>query len=97
MRGHSVANGIYVAAANRIGHEWPIVGNVDRSPSTGIQFWGQSFVTNTQGQIVQRASSDREEILIQTCDLKVMEEVRRNWPFFRDRRIDLYDGILKRG
>lgn len=96
MRGHAVANGIYVAAANRIGQEWPLVPNVEKKPDAGIVFWGQSFVSNTQGQILKRASSDREEIVLQTCDRRLMEEVRRNWPFFRDRRIDLYEGITKR-
>jgi N-carbamoylputrescine amidase len=96
MRGHAVANGIYVAAANRIGQEWPLVPNVEKKPDAGIVFWGQSFVSNPQGQVLKRASSDREEIVIQTCDRRLMEEVRRNWPFFRDRRIDLYEGITKR-
>ena len=88
MRGHAVANGLFVGAANRIGHEG--------AESSGIQFWGQSFVSGPQGQILKKASTDKEEIVLQTCDRRVLEDVRRNWPFFRDRRIDLYDGITKR-
>ena len=88
MRGHAVANGIYVAAANRIGHEGPKDG--------GLEFWGQSFVSNPQGQILKKASVEKEEIVTMTCDRKVMEDVRRNWPFFRDRRIDLYGGMTSR-
>ena len=88
MRGHAVANGIYVGAANRIGHEGAKDG--------GLQFWGQSFVSGPQGQILKIASVDKEEIVTQTCDRKVLEDVRRNWPFFRDRRIDIYGGITSR-
>lgn len=88
MRGHAVANGLYVGAANRIGHE----GSAD----AGIQFWGQSFVSGPQGQILQKASTDKEEIVLQSCNRRVLEDVRRNWPFFRDRRIDIYDSITKR-
>jgi N-carbamoylputrescine amidase len=96
MRGHAVSNGIYVLAANRVGQEWPLVPNVTKSADTGIVFWGQSFVSNPQGQILKRASTDQDEIVLQTCDRRLMEEVRRNWPFFRDRRIDLYGDITKR-
>ena len=88
MRGHAVANGLYVAAANRIGHEG--------AKESGIQFWGQSFVSGPQGQILKKASIDKDEIVLQVCDRKVIEDVRRNWPFFRDRRIELYDVITKR-
>lgn len=84
QRGHGVANGCYVAAVNRIGIEGE------------TEFWGQSFVSDYCGQITAKASSDREEILYADCDLKAMEDHRRIWPFFRDRRIDAYDGILKR-
>lgn len=96
MRGHAVANGLYVGAANRVGQEWPMLPNVKEDPQTGIQFWGQTFMSNPQGQIMQKASVDKEEIVVQTCDRKYLEEVRRNWPFFRDRRIDIYEGITKR-
>jgi N-carbamoylputrescine amidase len=88
MRGHAVANGIYVGAANRIGHEG--------EPGGGLEFWGQSFVAGPQGQILKKAGTNRDEIVIQECDRRLMEDVRRNWPFFRDRRIDLYGGITKR-
>ncbi|HJZ56721.1 MAG TPA: carbon-nitrogen hydrolase [Gemmataceae bacterium] len=88
MRGHAIANGTYVAAVNRVGHE-VIVGE-------GLEFWGASFVADPFGRIVKRASHDKEELLVVTCDRKLMEDVRRNWPFFRDRRIDAYQGITKR-
>ncbi len=88
MRGHAIANGTYVAAVNRIGHE-VLAGD-------GIEFFGASFVADPFGRILKRASHDKEEILTVTCDRKLMEEVRRNWPFFRDRRIDAYGGITKR-
>ncbi len=88
MRGHAIANGTYVAAVNRIGHE-VLTGD-------GIEFFGASFVADPFGRLLKRASHDKEEILTVTCDRKLMEEVRRNWPFFRDRRIDAYSGITKR-
>ena len=88
MRGHAIANGIYVAGVNRVGHE-VIVGE-------GLEFWGGTFVSDPFGRIIARAGHDTEEVLIATCDRKHMEEVRRNWPFFRDRRIDAYQGIVKR-
>ncbi len=90
MKGHAVANGIYVAAANRIGLEQYIPG------TAGIEFWGASFICGPQGEILAQASHDKEEILIAEIDLPLMEDVRRNWPFFRDRRIDAYDQITKR-
>jgi N-carbamoylputrescine amidase len=88
MVGHAIANGVYVAAVNRVGHE-VIVGD-------GLEFWGQSFVSDPFGRIVAKASQDQEEVLVVTCDRKLMEDVRRNWPFFRDRRIDAYGNIVKR-
>lgn len=88
MRGHAIANGTYVAAVNRVGHE-VIVGE-------GLEFWGGSFVSDPFGRVLKRASHDQEEILTVTCSRKLMEEVRRNWPFFRDRRIDAYGNIVKR-
>ncbi len=90
QRGHAVANGIYVAAVNRVGLERPEEGH------PGLEFWGSSFVAGPQGEIIARASADREEILVATIDPALMEEVRRNWPFLRDRRIDAYGDILKR-
>ncbi len=88
QRSHAIANGIYVAAANRIGFEGP--------PERGLEFWGHSFVSDPFGQVIAEASSDAEEILIVECDVKRMDEVRRNWPFLRDRRIDAYQDITKR-
>ncbi len=88
MRGHAIANGTYVAGVNRVGHE-VIVGE-------GLEFWGGSFVSDPFGRVLKRASHDNEEILTVTCSRKLMEDVRRNWPFFRDRRIDAYGGIVKR-
>ncbi len=90
MKGHAVANGVYVAAANRIGLECYL-------PNTaGIQFWGSSFIAGPQGEILAQASHDKEEILIAEVDLNLQENVRQNWPFFRDRRIDAFGDITKR-
>ena len=90
MKGHAVANGVYVAAANRVGLEQYIPG------TAGIQFWGSSFIAGPQGEILAQASHDQEEILLAEVDLKLQENVRQNWPFFRDRRIDAYGDITKR-
>jgi N-carbamoylputrescine amidase len=90
MRGHAVANGVYVAAANRIGLEKYL-------PDTaGIQFWGSSFIAGPQGEILAQASHDREEIIMAEVDLDLQENVRQNWPFLRDRRIDAFGDITKR-
>jgi N-carbamoylputrescine amidase len=88
QRAHAVANGVYVAAVNRVGHEGATDG--------GLDFWGGSFVSDPFGTVLQRASHDREEVVIVPCDLKRLEEVRRNWPFLRDRRIDAYQDLTKR-
>ena len=88
QRAHAIANGIYVAAVNRVGYEGP--------PERGLEFWGSSFVADPFGQVIAQASCDQEEILIAECDPRRMEEVRRNWPFLRDRRIDAYAPILNR-
>ena len=88
QRSHAIANGIYVAAVNRVGFEGP--------PERGLEFWGASFVSDPFGRILAEASHDKEEILVVECDPAVMEEVRRNWPFLRDRRIDAYGPILNR-
>jgi N-carbamoylputrescine amidase len=90
QRGHAVANGIYVAAVNRVGLEQPEKGH------PGLEFWGSSFIAGPQGEIIARASTDQEEILSAEVDPGLMEDVRRNWPFLRDRRIDAYGDILKR-
>ncbi|MCC5833338.1 MAG: carbon-nitrogen hydrolase [Opitutales bacterium] len=84
QRGHAVANGCFVAAVNRVGVE----GNTE--------FWGQSFVTNPYGEVLQRAPVSDTYLLIQDCDLQAAEDFRRIWPFFRDRRIDSYSGITER-
>jgi N-carbamoylputrescine amidase len=90
MKGHAVANGVYVAAANRIGLEKYL-------PNTsGIEFWGSSFIAGPQGEILAQASHDKEEILIAEVDLDLQEKVRQNWPFLRDRRIDAFEDITKR-
>ena len=88
QRSHAIANGLYVAAVNRVGYEGP--------PGNGLEFWGGSFVADPFGQVLAEASSDREETLIVECDPRRIEEVRRNWPFLRDRRIDAYSGICSR-
>jgi N-carbamoylputrescine amidase len=86
QRGHAIANGVFVAAVNRVGHEG----------DPGLEFWGTSFLCDPFGQMVAEASTDKEEILIGEIDLARIEEVRRNWPFLRDRRIDAYRGIDQR-
>jgi N-carbamoylputrescine amidase len=88
QRAHAIANGIYVAAVNRVGFEGP----KDR----GLEFWGASFVSDPFGRVLAEASHDKEETLVVECDPAQMEEVRRNWPFLRDRRIDAYSGITSR-
>jgi N-carbamoylputrescine amidase len=88
QRAHAIANGVYVAAVNRTGYEG--------SPESGLEFWGNSFVADPFGQVIAQASTDKEEVLIAECDPKRMDEVRRNWPFFRDRRIDAYTAITER-
>ena len=88
QRSHAIANGVFVAAVNRIGFEGP----ADR----GLEFWGASFVCDPFGRVIARASHDQSEILIVDCDTGLMEEVRRGWPFLRDRRIDAYGDITKR-
>jgi N-carbamoylputrescine amidase len=95
QRAHAIANGVYVAAVNRVGHE---TGNVmgKAAPGAGLEFWGNSFLCDPFGQVIAEASADREEILIGEIDLRKMEDVRRNWPFLRDRRIDSYGAISQR-
>jgi N-carbamoylputrescine amidase len=88
QRGHAIANGVYVAAVNRVGHEGP--------SDAGLEFWGASFVSDPFGRVLQRCSHDKEEVAIVECDLQLLEETRRNWPFFRDRRIDAYDSLTER-
>lgn len=91
QRAHAIANGVYVAAVNRVGREKPKSGD-----GAGIEFWGSSFLCDPFGNVIAGASTDSEEILYGEVDPKRIEEVRRNWPFLRDRRIDAYEGIDKR-
>jgi len=88
QRSHAVANGCYVAAVNRIGRE--------KISGDGIEFWGQSFVAGTSGEILAKASADKEEILIAAVDLSKVDDTRMHWPFLRDRRIDAYGNLTKR-
>jgi len=91
QRSHAVANGCYVAAVNRIGHE--VIKSVG---GDGIEFWGQSFVAGTSGELLAKASVHKEEILIVPVDLAQVDQTRTHWPFLRDRRIDAYGGITQR-
>jgi N-carbamoylputrescine amidase len=90
QRGHAIANGVYVAACNRIGLE------KTAKDSAGIEFWGSSFISDPQGIIIAQASANKEEILIAEVELERIEYIRHNWPFLRDRRIDSYMGIDER-
>src|SRR6185312_7971769 len=91
QRSHAIANGCYVCVPNRIGHE--VIKGVG---GEGIEFWGQSFVAGTSGQILAKASADKEETIIVPIDLENVDTTRTHWPFLRDRRIDAYGGIAKR-
>jgi N-carbamoylputrescine amidase len=88
QRSHAIANGVYVAAVNRVGYEG--------TPEHGLEFWGSSFVSDPFGQVIAEASQDKEEVLVVECDPRKAEEIRRNWPFLRDRRIDAYQPIVSR-
>jgi N-carbamoylputrescine amidase len=88
QRAHAIANGVYVAAANRIGHE-------DEAGTDGLTFFGHSFIADPFGRLVAEAGED-EAVLVAACDPALIEETRRNWPFLRDRRIDAYGPILNR-
>ena len=89
QRSHAVANGSYVASVNRIGLERPVGGD-------GIEFWGQSFIAGTSGQIIAKASVSQEENLLVPLDLGKVDVTRTHWPFLRDRRIDAYGDLTKR-
>jgi N-carbamoylputrescine amidase len=89
-RGHAVANGLPVLSCNRVGHEASPVGG------RGIDFWGSSHVLGPQGEFIAEASSDAPELLVADVDLRRSEDVRRIWPFLRDRRVDAYGDLLKR-
>jgi N-carbamoylputrescine amidase len=90
QRGHAIANGCWVAAVNRVGHERTVPGEA------GLEFWGTTFLCDPFGVVVAEASTDREETLVAEVDVGRMEEVRRGWPFLRDRRIDAYGDLQKR-
>jgi N-carbamoylputrescine amidase len=95
QRAHAIANGVYVAGVNRVGHEnGDVRGN--RASGPGLEFWGGSFLADPFGRIVARASHTDEEVLIGEIDLGLLEDTRRNWPFLRDRRIDAYAPITSR-
>ncbi len=96
QRSHAVANGCFVCAANRIGHEHVAGANGKPVDPAGIEFWGQSFVAGPDGQVIERASVDREQILAVDCDLARVEFSRTHWPFLRDRRIDAYGDLTRR-
>jgi N-carbamoylputrescine amidase len=84
QRGHAIANGMFVAVVNRVG------------PEDSLEFWGNSFVVDPFGEVIARAGAGAEEILVANCNLALIEETRRNWPFLRDRRIDAYGDLLRR-
>ncbi len=88
QRSHAIANGVYVAAVNRVGHEG--------EPENGLEFWGASFLSDPFGALIRRASHYNEEILVGECSPNQQEDIRRNWPFLRDRRIDAYGEITQR-
>jgi N-carbamoylputrescine amidase len=95
QRAHAIANGVFVAVVNRVGHE---TGNIrgNEVKGAGLEFWGGSFLCDPFGVVIAEASHNKEEILIGEIDAHKMEEVRRNWPFLRDRRIDSYGAITSR-
>ncbi len=90
QRGHAIANGVFVAAVNRVGYEQT------SQTDAGIEFWGHSLVCDPFGIMLAEASAVKEEVLLVEVNRDRIEEVRRHWPFLRDRRIDAYDGILQR-
>ncbi len=88
QRSHAIANGVFVAAVNRIGHEGANPG--------GIEFWGASFIADPAGNVLEQAPHDRETVLLAACDLQSVDITRTHWPFLRDRRLDAYRGLTKR-
>jgi len=95
QRAHAIANGVYVAAVNRVGFE---TGNIrgQSAPGAGLEFWGGSFICDPFGRVIAESSNNKEEILLGEVDLRKLEETRRNWPFLRDRRVDSYAPITNR-
>ena len=96
QRSHAVANGCYVCAPNRIGLEKILGADGKPVSEEGIEFWGQSFVAAPNGQVIAKASTDKEQVLVVPCDLEKVEFSRTHWPFLRDRRIDAYENLTKR-
>jgi N-carbamoylputrescine amidase len=92
QRSHAIANGVFVAAANRVG--WEPAGA--ETPDDGIEFWGGSFICSPEGKVIAEAGPDEETVLIVDLDLAAVERFRRGWPFLRDRRTDAYEGLLRR-
>lgn len=88
QRSHAIANGLYVAAVNRVGHEGP--------SGSGIDFWGQSFVCDPRGQVLEQASGAAAQVVVTRCDRALVEQQRRHWPFLRDRRLDTYGPLVER-
>jgi N-carbamoylputrescine amidase len=88
QRGHAIANGCYLAVPNRVGHE--------KLSEDGIEFWGQSFIAGTSGEIIARATAEKEEVLVADVELSQVNTTRTHWPFLRDRRIDAYQGLTRR-
>jgi N-carbamoylputrescine amidase len=88
QRSHALANGVYVAAVNRVGHEGPA--------DSGLDFWGASFISDPFGSVMRRASHESDEVVVAACDRRRIEETRRHWPFLRDRRIDAYADLSRR-
>ncbi len=95
QRAHAIANGVYVAVVNRVGHEHGDI-NGNAAPGPGLEFWGGSFLCDAFGTVLVEGSQNKEEVLIGEVDLKKLEDVRRNWPFLRDRRVDSYAPITQR-
>src|SRR5256885_4546174 len=95
QRAHAIANGVFVAVVNRVGHE---TGNIrgNEAKGAGLEFWGGSFLADPFGRVLAEASHDREEVLCAEVNLAEIDEIRRNWPFLRDRRIESYSGITHR-
>jgi N-carbamoylputrescine amidase len=89
QRSHAIANGVYVACVNRVGHE-------GSAPPGGIDFWGGSFVCGPDGSVLAKSPDDAEDILISSCNLQEVETIRTQWPFLRDRRTDAYEGLTSR-
>jgi N-carbamoylputrescine amidase len=102
QRAHAIANGVFVAAVNRVGREPPMgsSGSTGAGAASGgeggIRFWGRSFVADPFGRVLARASDREQELLVVECDLSAVEKVRRDWPFLRDRRIDAYADLIRR-